>query len=663
MKILQSIPNEYQKWWDDLNPLFKDKKRFPEWEMLSPDQFIAVKLILSGQKRLITLCGSGGSGKSFTVMFCKKLLEVSNREVLMLASTGIAAYLVNGQTLASACALGAHNDIIPDGISDRFHPNVYPQRKYNNKDGSPVYQKYSRQTIDKIVRKIHSNGLISKDYKAPPLVIFIEEVGMCSSQDLYIAKQAIYKHLGYNKKNTRVRDIQFVFLGDYRQLLAVPTSSITPWDIYTDLAFEEARFDELHWDNNEGSIEYFNLQHVVPNPLGYKTDEGLFVSLITNHRQKQDEVDFINELNKLGKGETKFSLNEMPTIIASKVFCFEEGEYYNWVDSLRRVNTLLDYAEIEHEALHVMYTNADVARRNNTGVRHAMEFLQSKYGTNINNYYRDYPISIETNGDSSEIEKKVLTDISPTGVTIVDKDDIEFTSIVNEHRNVPIKISKDGKLTTLGYQRVVVGMKWMCRKNISAHLKNGTTCIVTCVTDTYFMVMSTTDTTKQQIRVDAQTELFCSLDNRGRPIAVVKGVPGHPAFGVTFHKTQGMTVTGCKLVLHLDPILINFAIKRPMHGLFYVGLSRVCSSEQLVILYKSNYPVIDGLNALSRAEKRVFEFIDHCETTMRDLLTLGETTSTTTLDVLEEEKIDLDLFSCERPIPGVQVFTPDEFFK
>lgn len=634
LSIFNEINDKYNQWWKSLPAGVKDLKKFPEWKLLSADQFVAIYEIVRGHYLRITLCGQGGSGKSFVIMFSKKLLEALNHDVLLTSSTGISAYLLGPEagTIAATFSLGAHNDILPMGIADNIHHSVKPNRKPDFQ-GNVEPQKYGRKSVSQIAQKVRKNNKINSDNRCNPLVVFMEEVGMVSAENIQLAMEVLYEHLGWTKKDgKRKRKVRFVFLGDYRQLLAVPNKSTgTPWDTYTSLAFQPARFESMSYEVKDGQVVYYPLKHQRKSPIGLRTDENgkmvaakdaIFLSLITNHRQAGAARDFVDDLNKLGAGEGSFNPNNMLKAIAARIYCQDGNEYYHWLDSKKKINTVLN-TDVFEKATHVHYTNAEVSRKNNAGTRKAMDNLFQKHGaTKVKQYYRDYLISITTKpGVSvSEIENKVITDIAPIGVTVLNTSDQDYMAAVNQYQHLPMLHSKDKKTTTFAFQRICVGMRWMCRMNLSESLKNGTTAVVTHVADDHFMVAIDNDLSNTHHRVEAQTELFVSRDGKDEPIAIVKGVPGHAAYAITFHKTQGMTVKNSKLVLHLDSVLIGLAKTQIMHGLFYVGCSRVQDPEQLIILYKSSRPIIDGLNSLCKADASVFDFIKFTEETMHQIL-------------------------------------------
>src|SRR5436190_22447200 len=71
---------------------------YKEWQTLSNDQMVAVYAICSSEYKAVNLMGRAGSGKTFVVMFCRKLLEAMQKEVRVIGSTGVAAQNAKGES-------------------------------------------------------------------------------------------------------------------------------------------------------------------------------------------------------------------------------------------------------------------------------------------------------------------------------------------------------------------------------------------------------------------------------------------------------------------------------------------------------------------------------------------------------------------------------------
>lgn len=644
-----SLPKHIQKWWIGLNATFKDPIAFGDWVYLSNDQWVAVYEMYTGRYKRITLCGMAGSGKSFVSKFVQRLLEASNKDVLMVASTGIAAYLSGGSTINSAFSMGADNDILPIGLYDKIHHNVKPLRRSTRHE----FQIQTRKSIESVVRKVQANGIINKDSKRE-LIIFFDEIGMFSSENLVIAIQIVHQHFAYTK-----RKVRFVFLADYRQLLPVDKASETPWLISNSLAIEPAVFETMEYTSNADGITYSTVKNYIPSQLGVvKTENGLTVeggsivlSLLTNHRQGEDK-EFINNLNAVGDGTASFhpQANNFVQLIANRIYLIDGAETYNWMASKQRKNVLADSKELA-DATHVYYSNKAVSERNTLGTAAAIEVLRKQFGSQYLNYTRDYGVNIVVSkGESVDSTSRVIQDISPIGITTLSISHPSYKHEKETHSGVASVKGKD--IETFAYQRVCVGMRWMCRMNLSAKLKNGTVCTVTYVSDKYFNVVADNDTSKEHIRVEAQTELFVKKNGKGVPIAKVFGVPGHPAYALTYHKTQGITVPkGNPFVLHIDNAMVNFAKKGNMHGLLYVGLSRVETLEQLYIIYEAGVLVEHGMTTMCKTNASVFEFIKYTEAAMDAYLCDEYTHNFITPDpaktIKEVKKPEIDYFSAD----------------
>lgn len=617
-ETFKSLPSEIKTWWTKLDNSVKSPKDFQSWMSLSADQWIAIYEIVLGRYKSITLTGCAGSGKTFTSKFAQKVLESTGKEVLMVASTGIAAYLSGGVTINSAFSMGADSDILPSGVFDKIHHSVKPQR---NVKGKTEFQVQMRKSIESVVRKVQANGLINKDAKSE-LVIFFDEIGMFSSENLTIAIQIVRQLFLFTK-----RPVRFVFLADYRQLLPVHKPSETPWKISSNLAIHKAEFETLCYVNTPEGVEYQKIKYSLPSQLGViKTPDGITMdgaitlSLITNHRQGENKL-FIDNLNSIGDGTGCFTRNAnyYASSIAKRIYLTEDNETYNWVASQDRKNEVIDATLLE-TGIHVFFSNRSVSERNTVGTTQAVDALKTKFKGNYINHVRDYTVNIiVAKGETADSITRVIQDISPVGITTLSTKDSSYQHEKATHASVASFVSKD--LHTFAYQRVCVGMRWMCRMNLNAKLRNGTVCTVTYVNDKYFNVVVDNDIDKEHIRIEAETELFVKKNGKGIPIAKVYGVPGHPAYALTFHKTQGITVPrGTNFILHITSEIIAFAMKGGVHGLLYVGLSRVETLEQLYIMYEANIPVERGMNELCKTNASVFEFIKYTETCMRQYL-------------------------------------------
>jgi hypothetical protein len=554
--------------------------------------------------------------------------------------------------------MGADSDILPMGITDKIHHSIKPQRKGSSKT---EFQVQMRKSIESVVRKVQSNGLINKDSKKE-LVIFFDEIGMFSSENLTIAIQIVQQHFAYTK-----RPVRFVFLADYRQLLPINKPSETPWEVSSNLAIHAAKFETMMFNVTDEGVNYFKEIHSLPSQLGViKTETGLEInggialSLITNHRQGENKL-FINNLNSVGDGTGSFSLvnGNFVSSIAERIYLTEGSETYNWIAAKSKQNVLADNEELA-KGIHVYFSNRAVSERNTIGTAQAIDNLKVKFGQNYKLHSRDYGVTITVaKGETNDPINRVLQDISPVGITTLSVKDPSYQHEKATHSDVASSLNKD--IHTFAYQRVCVGMRWMCRMNLSTKLKNGTVCTVTYVSDKYFNVIVDNDSTKEHIRVEAQTELFVKKNGKGQPIAKVYGVPGHPAYALTYHKTQGITVPkGNTFVLHVDSAMVNFANNGNMHGLLYVGLSRVETLQQLYIMYEANVPVEQGMNAMCKTNQSVFDFIKYTEASMHQYLK-GEFVHK--FEAFKEKEIkqttpvkkeDYDLFSSELPVVNVE---------
>jgi hypothetical protein len=289
-----------------------------EWSSLSDDQLLAVYKIATGGYNFFGLYGKAGSGKTRTTMFAKSVLEALGWEVRVCGTTGVASVNVRGEgTINKLFALGLGN-VLPTGLAD------LDPRGYNIRDNT------SKSAI-----KIKVNSFAGSNSKRP-LAIFIDELSMSSSENLYLC-YCIIKEAYPN------RQILLVGVADWRQLLAVPSKD-TRWEMFTSLPFEDALFKP------KGG-ELYTFPSVLKNTDNWKV---FHMSLVTNHRQKTAQGWFVEALNALGDGKD-FNHSDIAGL-QSRVWYNKNEKYV----SLRGGKEL----PVLEDAVHFYNTNAQVLQRN-----------------------------------------------------------------------------------------------------------------------------------------------------------------------------------------------------------------------------------------------------------------------------------------------------------
>tara|TARA_B100000795_G_scaffold2296_1_gene1595 strand:+ start:8225 stop:9451 length:1227 start_codon:yes stop_codon:yes gene_type:complete len=223
-------------------------------ESLNIKQSEAVNTVLKGGNIFIT--GPGGTGKSFTIKYIIKLLEISKKKYGLTATTGTAAVLINGQTINSFLGIGLGN----------------------------------KNTND-IINNIRSNSVLYK--KLLDLeVLIIDEISMLDNL-LFEKISNILSHIkSHNDKANEEKPfggIQMIFVGDFCQLAPVK-------GLY---CFLSSLWDKL------------NINIIILEELVRQSEDELFQNILRIVRKGKCTDNIIKVLNNLKL--TEFSHDIIPT--------------------------------------------------------------------------------------------------------------------------------------------------------------------------------------------------------------------------------------------------------------------------------------------------------------------------------------------------------------
>lgn len=530
-----NVPIQVREWF---NGLPENLKRLSKWETLSKDQWIAVwRICRTDASKCISLTGRAGSGKSFVVKFCHKLLSALRKEVIILGSTGVARQNVGGEATIHKFGFLGIGDFLPLEIREKAESGVRT-RKSIISSGTKLKERFNKGKGE--------------------VIIVIDEKSMASSELLILFYQAI-------KIGLEGREFRFVGVGDFRQLEPVPNRSETcPWTEHSHLAFEDAVFtigkDEEQEDYIYSSL-FSQRGPFLKNQMPKEEWSYESLSLLKNHRQKEEDRVFIEALNALGDG---IGFND-PRVypLLSRVFVQKGSDYIQFgkKNSLRT-------EEIEN-SLRVCFTNKEVKAYNNQKLE---EFRGKGAARQV---YKANVVGL------SWTEGQILKDLEPV------EQECELFS----------------------------GMKFMVRCNIDEFLANGTVGTI---------IQMDKDSIKLRLEDGYQTVLkktrfSLPKNSDGSSVGTFETVAaGHLAYASTAWKVQGLTVTQLdrseldiyrgedKLVLVIDKCW-------KQHGLLYTVCSRVQSLDQLVILCKK----LSDLEKMIIVNPRIKEFIDNAEQNMR----------------------------------------------
>lgn len=427
------------------------------------DQLVATYCICSGKFDAVTLLGRAGSGKTFVVQACRSILLMQKCEVRICASTGIAAKNAGGEgTINRFAGLKAGNSTAPEGYRDFVEGH------------------WVRSGIAKRADNVMFNfdPSLKQD-----LIVFIDEAGMCSSEMLLLTYQVL-------KRAVPKRRIRFVLTCDFRQLLPIDKKENMPWDVYTSLAFEDAKFHFAGTDKSN-VVKFGSL--MMDGPFE-KNDmqqwRSVQISLVKNRRQAEGSW-FANALNSLGDGND-FNHADV-TALTKRVWLFSREGYKN----MRTQEPLPELVD----AIHLYNKNADVAAHN----QRALEAAKERGAE-----FRTYRAYLE---EGAWTKDEILSEVAPLSMDMT----------------------------------LAVGCKFMVRTNVNEHLTNGTVGIIRKLEAKKILLELPSG---EQHWLEEQNAPL-PVNNRSNPVGVFRSIPGVLAHAMTPWKAQGLTIRE-PMVYHLN---------------------------------------------------------------------------------------------------------------
>ena len=190
-----------------------------EFQKLSNEQIIAVKLFLSGKSLFLT--GIAGGGKSFVIKYLKRVLENkhSQQQFSILASTGLAADIIGGITYQSF--LGCHTDSEYNKMAPRMKSQFYNHRikllKFLIIDECSMIDSKTIDSISSVLQEIRNNKanmggifvLFSGDFlQLPPVngrAFYYSKVYRSLSAKVYLSKNYRTNHKEFQTVIDKVR--------------------------------------------------------------------------------------------------------------------------------------------------------------------------------------------------------------------------------------------------------------------------------------------------------------------------------------------------------------------------------------------------------------------------------------------------------------------------
>jgi ATP-dependent DNA helicase PIF1 len=257
----QELIDKFRGLLDEYNETKKEDEHIKTIE-LSKDQTKAIELFNKG--RNLFIIGEGGTGKSKLIKEMRYQTEKNwpNKKIVITATTGIAAYNINGITINSFMGIGT-----------------------------------GQQKTEFLVKKIKRNIGIRERIKSTNILV-IDEVSMASAElfeKINVICQIVRRsHLPFG-------GIQVVLTGDLLQLLPVFNKSNVIYgeqDQDTRLIFESEVFNS-----------YFRKDNTIELTTNFRQSDPVFKSVLSRIRkgeQTEDDIKILRsrQLNELSKNKS-----------------------------------------------------------------------------------------------------------------------------------------------------------------------------------------------------------------------------------------------------------------------------------------------------------------------------------------------------------------------
>lgn len=236
---------------------------------LSKDQQLALDLFKEGKNLLIL--GSGGTGKSKLIQeMTYHTSKCTSKNIVVTATTGIAAYNINGLTIHSFMGIGTGD-----------------------------------QNIDILIRKIRSKPPLRDRIRNVDILV-IDEISMMSAE-LFEKINAICQTI--RRSAAPFGGIQVVLTGDLLQLLPVFNKNVELFqDQDTRLIFESKVF-----------TTYFNSNNIVNLKQNFRQSDKVFLGILNRMRVGENTKDDINILKSrfVSKLLAKDNIRDAVHLVAS----------------------------------------------------------------------------------------------------------------------------------------------------------------------------------------------------------------------------------------------------------------------------------------------------------------------------------------------------------
>lgn len=273
----QELIDKFRGLLDEYNETKKEEEHIKTIE-LSKDQSKAIDLFNKG--RNLFIIGEGGTGKSKLIKEMRYQTEKNwpNKKIVITATTGIAAYNINGITINSFMGIGT-----------------------------------GQQKTEFLVKRIKRNIGIRERIKSTNILV-IDEVSMASAElfeKINVICQIVRRsHLPFG-------GIQVVLTGDLLQLLPVFNKS--------NVIYGEQEQDIRLIFESEVFNTYFRKDNTIELTTNFRQRDPVFKSILSRIRkgeQTEDDINILrsrqlNELSKSKKTDSKIEPESMVHLVSS----------------------------------------------------------------------------------------------------------------------------------------------------------------------------------------------------------------------------------------------------------------------------------------------------------------------------------------------------------